>query len=319
MRLIFLGSGAFAQPTLRWLAQSEHQIVSVMTQPPRPSGRGRRMARTPVGVVAEELGLPLQSVENVNDPAVVAEVSRLGAEVAIVIAFGQFLRSDLLATITGGFINLHASLLPKYRGAAPINWALVRGERRTGCTVFRIDERMDAGPILASRAMDIEPGENAGELHDRLADLGEVVVQEALALYESDTNPVGLQQDETQATLAPKLKKSDGLIDFGTSASALAHHIAGMTPWPGAAAHFEAAGGRWERIAILRARSVDEKQTDFTRSLAPGTLDDRLHVATGDGFLEILDVKPTSGRVMTWRDYVNGRGVVAGDRFALGE
>lgn len=196
MRIVFLGSGAFAEPTLRWLAQSGHDIPLVITQPARGSGRGRRTARTPVAAVAQELGLQVASVEDVNAPEFVAGLRELDARVGLVIAFGQKLGPDLLSAVRGGCINLHASLLPKYRGAAPINWAIVRGEDRSGCTVFRIASRMDAGPILVSRWTAIGAEETAGELHDRLAGVGVDAVQAALAMFEEDAIPDGEPQDE---------------------------------------------------------------------------------------------------------------------------
>ena len=166
MRIVFLGTGAFARPTLKWLAQSGHQVVLVVTQPARPSGRGRRLVRTPTGALADELGLEVTETPDVNDPEVVDKLRALDARLGLVIDFGQKLGPELLNLMPGGCINLHASLLPKYRGAAPINWAIVNGEERTGCTVFRVVERMDAGPILVSRWTAIKPEETAHALRE---------------------------------------------------------------------------------------------------------------------------------------------------------
>ena len=290
MRIVFLGTGAFARPTLKWLAQSGHQVVLVVTQPARPSGRGRRLVRTPTGALADELGLEVTETPDVNDPEVVDKLRALDARLGLVIDFGQKLGPELLNLMPGGCINLHASLLPKYRGAAPINWAIVNGEERTGCTVFRVVERMDAGPILVSRWTAIRPEETAGELHDRLAGIGVDAVQAALELFEDDRVPEGTPQDESKVTKAPKLKKTDGIIDFDAPAARVGHLICGMTPWPGARTEYRSQDGRWEQVAIMRARR--------------------------DGFLEILEIKPSSGRIMTWRDYVNGRHVAEGDTFS---
>lgn len=318
MRLVLLASGAFACPTLRWLHESGHDLALVLTQPARGSGRGRKTTRTPVHAKADELGIETLPVENVNDPAIVSRVQSLGLRVGVVIAFGQKLRPQFLSAAPGGFINLHASLLPLYRGAAPINWAIINGEQRTGCTVFRIVERMDAGPILITRSTAIKPEETAGELHDRLAGVGVDAVQAALALFEGDAVPQGEPQDHAQATSAPKLSKSDGLIHFDRPAAQVARHICGMTPWPGARSRYQSADGRWENVSITRARAVEAPVlgTGAVSFHSPGTIDGRLHVATADGgFVEILEIKPSSGRDMTWPEYVNGRHVAEGDVF----
>lgn len=313
MRVVFLASGAFAQPTLRWLARSQHEVALVVTQPAKGSGRGRHVTRTPVRALADELRLETLEAENVNAPEVIARLRSLDARVGLVIAFGQKLGPDLLGSMRGGCINLHASLLPKYRGAAPINWAVIRGEIQSGCTVFRITNRMDAGPILVTRSTEIKPEETAGELHDRLAEIGVEAMKAAIEMFDSEVHPAGTPQDEREATLAPKLSKSEGVVDFDRPASQVAHHICGMTPWPGASARFDADDGRWENVIFLRARRA---QDPFPPTDPPGTIDTRRFVAARDGFVEILEIKPSSGRSMTWQDYVNGRHVSPGDRFS---
>lgn len=312
MRVVFFGSGAFARPTLQWLAQSTHEVLLVVTQPARGSGRGRRLTRTPVRALADELGLASADAEDVNDATFVGMLRDHAADIGLVIAFGQKLGGEVLGSFRHGCVNLHASLLPRLRGAAPINWAILRGEERTGCTVFRIAERMDAGPILLSRWTTIKPEETAGELHDRLAGIGVDAVRASFELFAEGIAPQGTVQDESLATRAPKLKKAHGVIDFRRPATEVARHICGMTPWPGAATRFIAADGRWEDIAIIRARRAEDPGKP---QIPPGTFDERLYVAAGDGFVELLEVKPSSGRVMTWPDYVNGRHVRKGDTF----
>ncbi len=314
MRIVFLASGAFAQPTLRWLAQSPHEIALVVTQPAKGSGRGQHLTRTPVRAMADEFGLETLEAENVNAPEVITRLRSLEARVGMVIAFGQKLGPDLLGAMPGGCINLHASLLPRYRGAAPINWAVIRGEEKTGCTVFRITNRMDAGPILVTRWTEIKPEETAGELHDRLAGIGVDAMKAAVELFDGADIPAGTPQDESEATLAPKLSKSSGAVDFDRKASDVANHICGMTPWPGASARFEANDGRWENVLLLRARRAEDA---FAPIDSPGVIDARRYVAARDGFVEILEIKPASGRSMTWQDYVNGRHVSQGDRFTI--
>lgn len=312
MRIVFFGSGALARPTLQWLAQSEHEVPAVVTQTAKARGRGRHVARTPAGALAEELGIPVWETANVNDAEFLKRLRAADARLGLVIAFGQKLGPALLGTFPFGCVNLHASLLPKYRGAAPIQWAIVHGERETGCTVFKIVERMDAGPILVQRTTRIKPEETAGELHDRLAGIGVDAVRAALAMYSADGEPAMTPQDESQASKAPKLKKETGVIDFDCPADRVAAHICGMTPWPGAQTRFASREKRWENVLLTRARRAEAPGHALD---APGTLDDRLLVATADGFLEILEIQPSSGRPMTWRDYVNGRHVAPGDRF----
>lgn len=284
----------------------------IVTQPARGSGRGRQTTPTPVRTLADELAIPVAEVENVNLPEWIDRLRGLSPRLMLAIAFGQKLGPQLLTTASGGAINLHASLLPKYRGAAPINWAIVRGETQTGCTVFRIVSKMDAGAILAQDPTDILPDENAGQLHDRLAVLGVQTVQSALAMFSQDEDPVGIPQDETCATLAPKLKKVDGQIDFTGSTRRIFNHIRGMTPWPAATANFVTSTGKTEMVVISQSQIMEEARRS---PLAPGTLNERLQVSTGDGLLEILEIQPAAGRLMSWNDFVNGRRVRAGDRF----
>jgi len=312
MRLIVLASGEFARPTLRWLAQSDHEVVTVVTQPARKSGRGQKMARTPAAALAEELGIETIAPADVNAPEMVARLASQGARLGLAIAFGQKFGPALLAAFPEGCINLHASMLPKYRGAAPINWAVVNGEQRTGCTVFRMVARMDAGPVLASRWTEIKPEETAGELHDRLAGIGVDAVNAALRSLEQDPVPAGTPQDESQATRAPKISKIDGLIRFYRPARAVANHICGMTPWPGAQTRYASKEGRWENVAITRARPAEDPAPP---GAPPGSIDARRYVAAADRYLELLEIKPSSGRNMAWAEYVNGRHVAVGDMF----
>jgi len=312
MRIIFMASGAFAVPTLRWLHESEHEVALVVTQPARGSGRGRKITPTPVAVMARELSMPVLETENVNTPEMLDRLKACDARLGLAIAFGQKLGDKLLGTLPDGCINLHASLLPKYRGAAPINWAIVHGEEKTGCTVFRIVERMDAGPILSSKWTYIKPEETTGQLHDRLAGIGVDAVDSALKLFDDGQNPTGTPQDDALASKAPKLKKDDGLISFDRPVFDVLNHICGMTPWPGARATFHGGVGQDEVVTIVSARPCDLPGKPTHR---PGTLDGRLYVAATDGFIEILEIKPAGSRTMSWPEFVNGRHVKAGDGF----
>ena len=313
MRLIVLASGEFAVPTLRSIRGDErHEIACVVTQPDRGSGRGRKTTPTPVKQWAIEAGLETIEAETVNAPELVARLRAYDAVLGLVIAFGQKLGDELLDSFPLGCVNLHASLLPKYRGAAPFQWAVINGEERAGVTVFRLSNRMDAGPILATRWTFIKPEETAAELHDRLARIGPDAVRAALALHADGQLPAGEPQNPADATKAPKLSKADGRIDLAQPAAALAHRICGLWSWPGAACEFvSAAGDRRERVILARARAAEAYGPPPT----PGSIDARLFVATADGHIELLEVKPEGGRLMAWQEFVNGRHVKAGDRF----
>jgi methionyl-tRNA formyltransferase len=310
MRILFVGSGDFGEPTLHYLAE-EHEVAAVVTQPARKAGRGRRVKATPIRSRAEEHDIPVVEAPDINDPQLVAQLAALNTDLGIVIAFGQKIGPDLLDAPRGGFLNLHASLLPKYRGAAPFQWAVINGEEKSGVTVIRLTGRMDAGPVLSQRWTYIRPDETAAELHDRLSRIGPDAMRDAVDQFADRRIPDGETQDESQATKAPKLRKEDGHIDFARPAAELAHIVCGLWSWPGATCQFEAAdGSRRERVSIARARVGDPHTADR----APGELDVRLFVATGDGWLEVLEVQPSGSRLMTWQEYVNGRHVKPGDR-----
>jgi methionyl-tRNA formyltransferase len=257
MRIVYFGSGQFAVPTLQALLEAGHEVAMVVTQPDRPAGRGRKMQPTPVGQIARQRGLRVLAVENVNEPAVTREILGLGARIGVVAAFGQKIGKALLEGFPAGLINGHASLLPKYRGAAPINWAILRGEDETGVTVFRLVEPMDAGPVLVMRRTAIKTGETAEELEARLGEMACDAVNAALEMFAGSDNPPMVAQDESKATRAPKLSRKDGYVDFADPAPNVARRVCGLWPWPGAACDFvKADGSRRERVILCRAETI---------------------------------------------------------------
>lgn len=313
MRIIVLASGAFAVPTLEWLHASGHEVAAVVSQPSKPRGRGRGTTPTPAAECALRLGYKVIETPNVNTPEIVERLRGFHARLGVVIAFGQKLGAEVIGAFPCGCINLHASLLPKYRGAAPINWAILRGEENTGVTVFRLTDRIDAGAILVQRATPIGPDETAGELHDRLAQLGPETVGAALTLFEQTDSPPGIPQDNEQASIAPKLSKDEGWLDFRMPATHLARQVRALYPWPGARCLFRpAANNRPETVTICRARSIDGGPNETG---GVGRLTERLTAVAGQGELEILEIQPAGKRVMAWKDFVNGRRVRPGDRF----
>ncbi len=293
MNLVYFGSGAFGLPTLDRLAAA-HRVGLVVTQPDRPAGRHRRLMPTPVAQFAAERALEVIKPADVNDPDTITAVRDAGADAFVVIAFGQKLGSALLNGVFA--INLHASLLPKYRGAAPVNWAIINGEAETGVSVLTITQRIDAGDVLGRHATRIDPLETAGELEQRLAGLGPQLVLDTLDLFKDDRlTPV--PQDERLACRAPKLSKSDGTVRFDQPAAAVQRRVHGLNPWPGCTVVLDG-----ERLKLTRVEVVDESELHDD----PGRVLDDDTVACATGRLRLLAVQPPGGKVMTFSAYVHG-------------
>lgn len=316
MRILFFGSGEFAIPTLRSILNDGHEIVAVVTQPDRPRGRGKEVLPTPLKAAAIDLGRSVLTTDNVNDAEMTARLKSLGADLAYVAAFGQKIGPELLTAFPIGIVNLHASLLPALRGAAPINWAIINGDHEAGVTVFRLVEKMDAGPVLVQRRTVIGDVETADELHDRLARIGCDAVRAAFDLLAAEPMTPGIPQDASKATVAPKLSKADGHIAFDQSASKVAHRICGLWTWPGASCRYQSADGhRDEVVTLARARANEGRPRSAPTTESFGRITEILSVKTAEGELDILEIKPAGGRVMPWQDFVNGRHVAPGDRF----
>lgn len=311
MRIVFAGSADLACPTLDALLRNDaHTLCAVVTQPDRPRGRRLRMASSPVGAFVQATGVPVLKPANINATESLAKIGALDPDVLVVIAYGQFLGSRLLALPRRGCINLHASLLPAYRGAAPIQWAIAEGETETGVTVMYLNERMDAGDILMQRAIPIRDDDDAGTVHDRLARLGPALVLKTLdAIAEGTAEP--RIQDESKATYARKLKKEDGRIDWGRPARELHNHVRGFHPWPGCHCVFEDAKGNARLLKVYRARPEQGAGTPgmILEHGAEGPL-----VATGKGALRLLVVQPSGGIRMSGSDFLHGHKLNVGDR-----
>lgn len=310
MRIIYFGSGEFGLPTLRWLVGT-HEVVQVVTQPDRPAGRHRHLTATPIGAWAAEHSLPVLKAEDVNQPEVVEAARALNADAAVVIAFGQKLSEALIEAAGRLVVNLHASLLPRYRGAAPINHAMLNCERETGVSVISLAQRMDAGMIYAQASLAIDPRETAGELHDRLAELGPGVMERVLRDFQAGTL-VGQKQDESQATRAPKLSKADGWVDFSATAEQVRCRIHGLTPWPGVRVLWRSKATGREQELLLR-RVADEP--NFAAFAPPGTVLEGLRIATGNGAIQLLEVQPPGKPTMAATDFARGHAITPGDQF----
>lgn len=308
MRIVFLGTGSFGVPALNALAARGHAICAVLSQPDRPGKRGLHVQPTPIRERADDLGLPHIQTADVNSPEHVAVAGR--ADIGVVVDFGQKLDGGLLAAAPRGFVNIHASLLPRYRGAAPYQWAIIRGEATTGVTTFQLSERMDAGGIWMQRETAIGALETADELHDRLALIGAELIVETLELIAGGGRQPGAQ-DASRATRAPKLSRSDSLIDWALPAADIVRRVHGLWSWPTAAATFASRLGRRERVQFARARAIDASSAD---ACAPGSVIDASGaIQAGQGRVLPLEVKPAGGKLMPYDAFTNGRRVDSGD------
>jgi len=315
MRIVFIGTGEFGVPALDALVRAGHEIVAAISQPDRPAGRGRVVQPTPIRAAAARLGCQHIQTADINSLDMAAVLR--GAEIGVVAAFGQKIGRGVLEAIPRGCVNIHGSLLPKYRGAAPYQWAILNGDETTGVTVFQLDERWDAGPIWAQRSTAIGATETADELHDRLAVLGaELIVATLADMVAGRMRPVA--QDPTQATRAPKLTKADGYVDWSQPAARVARRINGLWSWPAAACLFVSRSGRQERVLLARAAVADDTALP-TEVIPPGVFCDRDVVQTGCGRVRLLEIRPAGGKLMPFDAFAHGRRVGPGDRLLRAE
>jgi methionyl-tRNA formyltransferase len=309
LRVVFLGSGAFAVPSLEAVIGAGHDVAALVTQPDREKGRGRALRATPTKVLAERRGIPVLQPRRIKDPQAVEALRALRPDVQVVVAYGQILSRAVIDLPPLGTVNVHSSLLPRYRGAAPIHWAIVNGERETGVTTMLIDEGLDTGPTLLAKSTPIEPEETSPELEARLARLGAEVLLETLdGLARGTLTP--RPQDHARATLAPLLKKEDGRIDWGRPADEIGRRVRGLLPWPGTVTGW--AGGE---LKVLRARA----EPAAPDKAMPGTVltvdRDGIVVAAGAGTrLRLLEVQPESRRPMAAAAFAAGARLQPGAR-----
>ena len=319
MRIVFAGSGTFGLPTLRALVEGGQEVALAVTLPDRPAGRGRTVHAGQVKRFAAEQGIRLLQPEDINARGPLRNIRAVAPDLLLVIAFGQKIGPSLIGVPRYGAINLHASLLPKYRGAAPINWAIINGEAETGLTVIEITDRMDAGDILGQRATPIDPDETAGELHERLAQLGARLVTEVVR--ELALDEVGRRhQNETQVKIAPRLKKSDGLVDWTQSAQVVHNRVRGTTPWPGAYTWWRRKAGRESlRLVLAKTRLLEGAAAGAGPGVVLAVGREGIDVAAARGAVRILSLTPAGKRTMSAADFVNGYAIEPGARFATGK
>jgi methionyl-tRNA formyltransferase len=307
LRIIMLGTGPFAVPTLHALQASPHEVLLAVSRPPK----GRNPEPAPVQVAAEELGIPRWLPETVNSDEARQKLCELNADLLVVCDYGEILKSPTLEVSKLGGINLHGSLLPKYRGAAPVQWAVLNGDAETGNTVIQMTPGLDAGPSIGVNRVAIDPDETAGELEARLSEHGaELVLQVVDQLATGTAKPI--DQDKSQATKAPRLEKVQGLIDWSQSAQQIKNQVRAMHPWPRAFTHWQRAAGEPLRLIVDRVQIVEEPYPTND----PGTVvaaDQQLLVATGDGFLSLERIQPAGKRIMSASEFLRGNQMKAGE------
>ena len=308
MRVIFMGSPEFAVPSLDRLVADGHAVGLVVTQPDRPAGRGRDLRPPPVKRAAERHGLPLAQPEQASDPLFLADIREARPDIVVVVAFGQFLPRPVREVPPLGCINVHASLLPKFRGAAPIHRAIMAGEVETGVTIMRVEGQMDAGPILLQRTCPILPEDDAGSLHDRLALLGADALADALRILATGKGQ-WTPQDASQASPAPKLGDADCRVDLEGDPASLVNRIRGLAPTPGA--YLTLADGN--RLRLLRAAVGDASGPPGVILALDGA---SVVVGTGGGSVALLDVQPAGKRRMSGAEFARGRRLGVGARCA---
>jgi methionyl-tRNA formyltransferase len=308
MRIVFFGTPQFAVPALRALVESRHDLVALVSQPDRPKGRGQKLQPTPTKVVAESSGTPVLQPTRLRGEEFLEAMRALAPDLGVVAAYGRILPDALLAIPRLGMINIHASLLPRYRGAAPVHRAVINGDEETGVSIMKVVTELDAGPVFAMASRSIGPLETTPEVEEGLAELGTRLLLDVIDQLDSG-EPEPAPQDHTQATFAPKIERHEGLVDWTLPAARLHNLVRGLQPWPLVSAILDGI-----RYLIHRTEIVPGAE------IAPGGTvvqsDGELLVAAGDGgVLRILQIQPEGRRAMSARDFLAGHPIPAGSRF----
>ena len=309
LRLVFFGTPAFAVPSLSALESSRHRVVAVVTQPDRRRGRGQHVAPEAVKRTAAAHGLPVLQPERLSDPDFVAAFDALDADLGVVVAYGRILPAAVLNRPRLGLINVHASILPRWRGAAPVHRAILAGDTRTGVTIMRVVQALDSGPILMSEETEIGLNETSAELADRLAILGAGLLVPAVDAIDTGVARERAQ-DDSLATYAPRLERHEGRLNWAQPATAVHNHIRGLQPWPMAGARL---GGRL--VFFVRSDVQSPTPADAPPGTIVAVLPDAIEVAAALGTIRVLVIQPEGRRAMTVRAFLGGRPVVAGERF----
>lgn len=325
MKIVFMGTPDFAVGALEAIIEAGHQVAAVVTQPDKPKGRGKEVQMTPVKLCAQKHGIPVFQPVKIREPEAVEKLRACQADIFVVAAFGQLLPEEILRMPKYGCVNIHASLLPKYRGAGPIQWAIINGEKITGVTVMQMEKGLDTGDMLLKTEVEIAPRETADSLHDKLAAAGAGLIVEALVKIEAgDVTPV--KQNDEESCYAKMLTKAMGKIDWQMEAQKLDCLIRGLISWPGASTSFRGKTLKiWQEEALSEREQAALKpdQDGSVRNAPPGTVvrvdKDAFYVQTGKGILRILEVQPEGKKRMAVKDFLLGYPVKAGERLGMPE
>jgi len=307
MKLIFMASAKFAAPSFKALLNSKHKIICAITQPDKPSGRGKNIKSCPIATHARNFGVNLYQPKSIRKDGVIEHIKEFSPDLIVVIAYGKILPPEIIELPKFGCINLHASLLPKYRGAAPINWAIINGEKETGVTTMMIDEGLDSGNIIISEKISISPNDDAILLHNKLADIGSKILLDTLDAMEDGT-AIETPQDELQVTYAPILKKHDGLIDWKMNAKAIQNRIRGLKPWPGTFTHLDD-----KTIKVHDGHVLNIKTSEKAGTIINSEKD--LIVACGKNAIEITEIQMEGKNRVSSIDFLRGYNLMKGDKF----
>jgi len=314
MRLLMMGTGPFAVPTYRGLYETNHAVVALVSKPLKPRQSRRPVPVSPMRDIAHEHGTPIFDPEDVNSEQSRARLVGFHADLLVVCDYGQILSADTLATARLGGINVHGSLLPKYRGAAPVNWALYHGETETGVSVIHMTPRLDAGPVIAQGSTPIDPEETAVDLEARLSEIGSWLVRRAMDALEGGRLEA-LHQDATLASKAPRLKKTDGLIDWTRPAVAIKNQVRAVQPWPKAYTFWHRPGGPPLRLIVGPISVLDVPGCDALPGTALEAAEDRLVVAVGQGAVALSTLQPAGKRELSVAEFLRGNHVQPGHKF----
>ena len=309
MKLVFFGTPEFAVLPLQTLLSSNHEILAVVTQPDRQSGRGRHMKPSPVKLEAQKAGIRILQPQSVKDENFISELKSFNPSSIVLVAYGQILPAAIIDLPKQGCINIHASLLPSYRGAAPVNWAIINGEKKTGITIMLLDEGMDTGPVLLQDEIEIRESDTTGTLYLKLSEIGADLLISLLNDLEGGNVTPYAQTGEV--SYAPVLKKTDGLLNWSRSAKDICNFIRGMNPWPGAYSYIEG-----ERIKLLSARPTDDNGPE---GVIKKISKDELIVSAGNGAVSILELQPSGKPAMPIRAFLQGRKLKEGRRFEIND
>ena len=306
MKIVYMGTPPFAVPPLQSLVAAGNNVVGVVTRIDKPAGRGKVLTPPAVKLAAERAGVPVLQPKRVREPASIEAIEAMRPDIIVVAAYGQILPKELLALPKYGCINIHASLLPAYRGAAPINWAIINGETTTGITIMQMDEGMDTGAVLAQESIPIDPRDTAGTLTERLSGLGSRLIVDSLPRIEAGGLPA-VPQDPGRATMAPLLKKQDGLINWEMAAGKIHNRVRGLSPWPGAYGFLDG-----KLIKVIETEVAEGKGE-------PGALyeqgRDGLAAGTGKDLLRIVTIQPEGKKPMTAAEFLRGHRGAVGKSF----